>query len=318
MKSYPIDSRGVKRPLKALEAQVGGIVDMDCAKINTATDGTYFSAPSPGSALMNIGPSLLSIEVLNEQDILEGWKRRLSDYMSYSKEDALEVEDAWTCSSASRWYGSVPGFKTRGATKTGFILTKPIMAGRIVSLAQFVIDKEDMPTSAMAVARAVVNWDAGKWERMETRFSDDSGLREMLKRVVVEKDGLVPIRISAGSIGVVLPTKRGESVRPVFLPILPSEVQLVDTSPAALDQWVTSTMRDIWIEIVADVQTLADVTEYKPSSKFKDAFKIFSLGVGVGPVLGMAAAAIYGLGATGILLTGTVAAIPGQMLLTAV
>ena len=321
IRSHPIDTRGTKRPFKAIEAQVGGIVDMDCAKIPLGDKGgTFFSAPSPGAALVGICDplckSLLSVEVVSESINYEAWKRRISDYMSYPSNDILQIEDAWVCSSSGRWYVTMPGWrnwgtegttfqaypKTRGANKSGFIKTKPLEGmDHIMSLTEFVLDRPNMPGSAMVIANAVLNWDDGKWERMETKFMDDSGVRELLKRVYTMKNGLVPMRLGPGSIGVVM-SKSG--TRAVFLPILPSEVQLTETSTMAIDHWVKSTMRDMWIEIVADIQTLSGVTAYKPSSRVMNTFGIFSLGVVSGGTTGAWKTGLigYGLGATGTLL----------------
>jgi hypothetical protein len=196
----PIDPKGIKRPFKAVEAQVGGIVDMDCARVPIGDKGgTFFGSPSPGAALAAICEpycsSLLSIEIVNEPVNYEAWKRRISDYISYDPEDTLEIEDVWVCSSSGRWYVTMPGWenvglegttfkaapKTRGANKAGFIRTKPLQDGdRVISLTQYVLDRPGTTSSAVAVASAVVNWDSGKWERMEERFMDDSGVGGLL------------------------------------------------------------------------------------------------------------------------------------------
>jgi len=315
IKSRPIVGHGTKRPFKAIEAQIGGIVDMDCARIPVGDrGGTFFGSPSPGSALVGLCDplcnSLISVEIVNEPVNYDAWKRRISDYMSNMPGDVLQIEEAWVCSSSGRWYSTMPGWeafnpfpKVRGANKTGFVKTKPLSAvERVMPLTEYVLDRPEMKSSAMVVASAVVNWNDSKWERMETRFMDDSGVSDLLKRVATQKNGLVPMRIGAGSIGIV---EDQEGVRAVFLPILPSEVQLEETTQMAIDNWVKFTMRDMWIEIVSDIQSLAGVTTYRPSSKVVSALGIFSLGAVSGGVVAAFKAGMigYGLGAAGALLS---------------
>lgn len=324
VRSYPIDPGGTKRPFKAIEAQIGGIVDMDCAKIPIGDrGGTFFSSPSPGVALVGICDplcrTLLCTEIVSEPIAYSSWKKRISDYMSYPVEDVLPIKDVWVCSSSGRWYITMPGWtnigiggttfrawpRTRGANKTGFVKTAtlPGKNDKIMSMTEYVLDRPGARNSAMVVAEAAVNWDNGKWERMEARFMDDSGVGDLLKRMATQKNGSVPMRIGAGSIGIIESPETG--TRAILLPIMPSEVQLLETSPMAIDMWVKQTMRDMWIEIVSDIQTLSGVTAYTPSSRLMNTLGIFSLGLAAGGVAGTwkAGMAGYGLGAVGALFT---------------
>lgn len=292
--STQLSFKGDKRPYTAIESQVGGLVDMGCARVPAMQPGgTYFGSPSPSNAIVtdNVANQpcryVTSVEIIGPE--YETWKRRLSEYISYDKKHVLEIDSAWLCSSSNQWYGNIPGFKTRGANKTGFIKTKPVDEGlTITSLTEFVMKSPNMPYSVWKIASNVLNWDWTKWEVMEQTLMNDTGLRELLMDIAASRNGKVPMKLYTGSIGIIhsVDGNQPSKTRCVLMPTLPSEIQLVDVSKNAIEDWVLSVMRDLWIDIVSDVQTLPGITAYHPTTNTVNGLKIFSIGAVTGGVVG--------------------------------
>lgn len=273
----------VNRPYNAIQAQLGCIVDKECAKLKPMQKGgTFFGSPSPTAAIVTENAdgsdcrSVTCVEVLSSYD---SWKRRISEYMTlYNHNQVLEIESAWTCSSSSKWYGSIPGLKSRGASMTGFLRTKPLLEDeKLVPLAEFVITMNGVRGSAMKIASAVLNWDTSKWATMESQFLHDSKIHELLSEIATNNDR-VPMRLQAGSFAVVVRASDNVPLRCVLLPTLPSTIYRRNITGAANMEWVNNTMRDVWIEIASDMSTVPGITEYKPSSAITKAMKIFMVG----------------------------------------
>lgn len=324
--TYYLDAKAEKRPYRKMQAQLGGILDMGCAKLPKLTpqQGTFFGSPSPGSVLVSLEeettpPSTRCVAVLcidnaDTAKAYDTWRTKISSYISLSSEFTLSIESAWVCSSSSNWYSPSEGVfsifsrKVRGMNKMGFVRTAKLTNPnhRLMPLTQFLLSGgEDTKKSSVAtIATAALSWGEQQWKNAETRFMQECGLVELLTYLRKNNFGEVPLKVCSGGIGVVWDDKQ-RSARAVLLPLATPTVTFQDLSDHAVKEWVDSTMRDLWIEIVLDVQNIPGIIPYRPSSEMVQNLKLFSLGFVAGGLAGAWKVGMvgYGMGVLAPLLT---------------
>jgi len=280
----------------------GAIVDERCPESDefNAKPGTFFSSPLPGTAVVahcrvgegesNCG-GLLHMERLENRGDMDEWMERVSVYANYPA--VIPLSSVWVCGSKAAWYGSVPGFKKHGTGPIGFAATVPLQesvySSGYVPLTDYVVTGGPVLQASSMFSRmygAISNWASSvSWDDAADRFSNLSGVREMLMEMAMSTGGVVPSYVGAGSIAIV---PRAEKSLALLLPIPASPVRIeFPEMDSALESWVSETMRAIWMEIVADIQQARSAfspTSYVPNPKTSASLMNMGFGFVVGAV----------------------------------
>jgi hypothetical protein len=280
--------------VREIYANMQALVDVECATSAPGKiPGELFSLPNMGSVILlacqtNDCSALMAVEPVLRDEDLNSWIERVADYITTCSDAGLglEIDTIWTCSSNAITYGMLPLTSGRGAGRMGFASTKPLPAGiSINTLKNYVLKPGTKPKTLGMIARFyryISNWTSSTWAQAEERFLESSHLRETLEKLFDSSGGKVPVNLSADSLAV-LTDVSGTVTKTVILPFPSVQLKinnfnLVDVRNA----WVRDTMRDVWFQMVANVENARGITDYRPSSNLLVGLGYFTVGAAVG------------------------------------
>jgi len=318
--SLPIVKESGEGTLNELVPEIysvmGTAVSFGCAQ-NGIQIGEPFSFGSPTSMIFwgcsSARQKLCKTLVCAEFSEAADWEIRMAQYRSYFLIDpssAMEIENAWFCDCSDKIFSSavfgsekMVGFanvklpkgtsfssdtsSTMFSSSSSQSNERSLVIGgpSMMSLPDFVVFGYEGASTPLAAS--TLHGDlSGSWRTYEHRFSTLSGLNTLLHKLAAT--GRVPARIFAGSVAVVV---EGGKTRAVLLPF-PSHPVLMRKSAKAIDDWVGTAMRTIWLEIFmgSKLATLGGITMYRPP-KASAAAKLGLFAGGM--VLGLASMAVF-------------------------
>lgn len=196
---------------------------------------------------------LLSVEVLQTPKHMAEWKMRMQQYAALAREypqNVLKITAAWTCDSAATDFTSAAD---KGSV-AGFVLLEIPEGLEFWPLRQFVLSSKDLRGGWLASA---ANWLTNFTWEMATQRYEDSGMRELLRSLVIH-DGYAidPATYSADSFGVLVnpraPASKKSSapvVSLVMIPPLPMLKPYDDQKPASREQLMVHAFAGIFMQI---------------------------------------------------------------------